>query len=174
VLLGLSAGWELWGVLGAPVALLSADRRVSLRIFLVQSATTAGLFAPFFLSGPVRMFGYKWFVTVQSPLSLILPVGTPVPWGYRLAQGVVAVSAGAGVALLARRSPHATWEVPAAVIAGRFLLEPVNFRYYWLGIWTLALIAGVELAAGLAVVVSTTRPRTLHPTDAGVTPAKSA
>jgi hypothetical protein len=148
VLLGLSAGWELWGVLGAPVALLATDKRSSLKVSGVQSATTLASFAPFFLFGSVHTFQNRWFVTVQSPLSLIVPAGTTVTWEYRLVQGIFAVCLGGVVARVARRSSHALWEVPAAVITGRFLLEPVNFRYYWLAIWSLALIAVVDIVAG--------------------------
>jgi hypothetical protein len=144
-LLALSSGWELWGFLGAPIALLAGDRRTSVKVLSCQAVTTLVLFGPFVLAGPVRMFEYKWFVTVESPLSFVLRVGTPVPWTYRLAQGAVALIAGAVAARLARTSPHVIWEVPASVVAGRFLLEPVNFAYYWLALWMLAVVCVAEV-----------------------------
>ncbi len=149
-LIGLSTGWELWGILGVPVALLARRPRDVVRILGHFAAAVAVLWTPFLVAGSFHMFAYRWFVTVQSPLNLVwrVPVGTQVPWAWRLVQGAVAVGAGAGVARWRRGSPHAPWEVLIAVVAARLAFDPMNFGYYWLAVVTLAMLAVAEVASG--------------------------
>src|SRR4029079_10199594 len=60
--IGLSAGLELWGVLGVPVLLLAPRLRRS----VLRSSVTAGVvvaqLAPFVLAGEFRMFELEWHV----------------------------------------------------------------------------------------------------------------
>src|SRR5437762_688531 len=61
-LIGLSAGLELWGVLGLPVLLLAPRRRRALAGAVATGAVVVGMLAPFALSGSFRMFAYDWRV----------------------------------------------------------------------------------------------------------------
>jgi hypothetical protein len=109
LIVGLSAGLETWGILGG----------VALPLFL-----------PFMLGGHFEMWSFQWYVYHPSPLSLLVAPGTRYGWPLRLAQGALAVGAGAGVARLLRRSPHALWAVPLAIVAAKLLLDPDLYSYY--------------------------------------------
>src|SRR5205823_13728299 len=61
-LIGLSAGLELWGVLGLPVLLLAPRPRRAFAGAVVAGATVVGMLAPFVLAGSFRMFEYDWSV----------------------------------------------------------------------------------------------------------------
>jgi hypothetical protein len=65
----------------------------------------------------------------------------------RLAQGLVALAAGTGVALALRRSVHAVWLAPVTVVAVRLALDPVRYPWYWLAVQTLALLGAAALLA---------------------------
>src|SRR6266540_901107 len=123
-LLGLSAGLELWGVLGA-------------------------LYLPFVLGGDFRMFDYRWKVESWTLVRLLVPAGSDFPWGLRLLQGAVALIVGCAVALVLRRTERALWAVPFGIVATRVLLDPTLYSWYWLGLETLALVAAVELATSI-------------------------
>src|SRR5207247_7410213 len=58
--LGLSAGLELWGVLGVPVLLLAPRPRRALAGALVEAAVGVGLFARLSLAGSWQMFQDEW------------------------------------------------------------------------------------------------------------------
>ena len=74
--LGLSAGLELWGVLGVPVLLLAPRPRRALAGALVETAVVAGMFAPFALAGSAHMFQYDWRVSSGTLLSLFVGAET--------------------------------------------------------------------------------------------------
>jgi hypothetical protein len=99
-----------------------------------EAAAFAALFAPFVLFGSFRMFQYRWDVAGDTLVSLIVPIGTPFPWPLRLVQAAAAVGAGALVAYRLRRSVHAVWLAPLAIVAVRLLLDPIDAGYYFLGI----------------------------------------
>jgi hypothetical protein len=150
-LLGLSAGLELWGVLGAPVLLLAPALRPVVRGLGVQVAVTAALFAPFLLAGEFRMFDYSWRVEGWTLVRFFVAPGSEFPWGLRLLQGACALAVGAALALALRRTGRALWVVPLGIVAVRILLDPTLYSWYWLGLETLTLLAAVDLLAGARV-----------------------
>src|SRR5207248_2830367 len=113
--LGLSAGLELWGMLGVPVLLLAPRRRRALAGAVVGAAVVAGMLAPFALAGSLRMFQYDWRVASGTLLSLFGASGAHFGWPLRLLQSALALTAGGSVALALRRSVHAAWLAPLAV-----------------------------------------------------------
>jgi hypothetical protein len=148
-LLGLSAGLEVWGVLGAPVLLLAPGIRRAVTGLAAQGAVVAALYLPFVLAGDFRMFEYRWKVEGWTLVRLFLGPGEEFPWALRLVQAAVAVLAGVAAGIALRGSVRAVWAVPLAVVAARVLLDPTLYSWYWLGVATIALIAAVEVATGL-------------------------
>jgi hypothetical protein len=149
-LLGLAAGFEVWGVLGAPVLLLAGSSRRVVRGLVAQVALTAALFGPFIAAGNFRMFDYTWRVEGWTLVRILVPAGSEFPWSLRLLQGACAVGVGVALALTLRRTKRAVWAVPLGIVAVRVLLDPTLYSWYWLGLETLALLAAAELATGLS------------------------
>jgi hypothetical protein len=147
--LGLSAGLELWGVLGAPVLLLAPVFRRALGGFAAQVFVTGALYLPFVLGGDFRMFDYRWKVEGWTLVRFLVPAGSDFPWGLRLLQGAAALIVGGAQALALRRTERAVWTVPLGIVAVRLLLDPTLYSWYWLGLETVALVAAVELATSL-------------------------
>jgi hypothetical protein len=145
VLVGLSGGFELWGLLGAVVFVLAPRARAALAGLAAEVSVVAGLFLPFVLAGHVRMFEYHWRVNGDTLLGLVVEPGTPFTWLLRLLQGIVALGVGAGLAWTLRRTLHAVWLGPLAVVAVRLALDPVRYPWYWLALETLVLLGAVEL-----------------------------
>ena len=144
-LVGLSAGFELWGMLGVIVLLLAPRLRGAAAGAVVQVAVVAALFLPFALAGELRMFDYHWVVTGDTLLSLLVEPGTDFTWWMRLAQGGTALAVGAALTWPLRRTLHAVWLGPLAVVAVRLALDPVRYSWYWLALETLAVVAAVEV-----------------------------
>lgn len=144
-LVGLSAGFELWGLLGAVVFVLAPRVRAALAGLATEVSIVAGLFLPFVLAGEVRMFEYRWQVNADTLLGLVVEPGTPFGWHLRLLQGLAALTVGAGLAWGLRRTLHAVWLGPLAVVAVRLALDPVRYPWYWLALETLALLGAAEL-----------------------------
>jgi hypothetical protein len=150
VVLGLSLGWELWGILGVPVLLLAP--RVRLRTVLVSAA--GGLaaltvtFGGFVLAGPVTMFGFEWPVSDGSLAHLLLPDIQTFGWPLRLIQAIVSVGAGVVVARVLHHSWDAVWLAPLAVCAVRLTTDPVIAGYYFCA-------AVILIFAGLALALAT-------------------
>ena len=93
------------------------------------------------------MLDYHWTVNGDTLLSLVVSTGTDFTWQMRLAQGLAALAAGAGVAWRLRRSLHAVWLAPLTVVAVRMALDPVRYPWYWLAVQTLVLLGAAELLA---------------------------
>jgi hypothetical protein len=148
-LLGLATGFEVWGVLGAPVLLLAGSSRRVVRGFVAQLALTALLFGPFIAFGEFRMFDYAWRVEGWTLVRVLVPAGSEFPWSLRLLQGACALGLGAVLAVTLRRTERALWAVPLGIVAVRVLLDPTLYSWYWLALETLALLAAAELATGL-------------------------
>jgi hypothetical protein len=146
VLVGLSAGLELWGVLGAVVLLLGRPRRAPAGI-ATAVAVLGAMFAPFVLAGDFRMFEYEWRVGGGTLVTLVLDPGTPFSWPMRLVQAAAAVGAGAAVAWLLRRSPHAVWAVPLAVVVTRVVLDPSLNGWYLNAAILLTIVGAAALLA---------------------------
>jgi hypothetical protein len=145
-LLGLSAGLELWGVLGAPVLLLAPRLRRAVAGGLVEAAVVLGQLAPFVLAGTFRMFEHEWEVGGGTLLSVFVEPGKQFGWPLRLLQASLALAAGTAVAVLLRRNVHAVWLAPLAVVVVRILLDPLSFGWYWLEAQALVLVgAGLVL-----------------------------
>jgi hypothetical protein len=145
-LVGLSAGFELWGVLGVAVLLLAPRLTRALTAACVQGLVVAAMLAPFALGGTFRMFDHEWHVTSGTLVGLVVAPGTHFGWPLRLVQAALAVAAGATLAFALRRSVHALWLVPIAVALVRLALDPVSFGWYWLEVEALALVgAGLVL-----------------------------
>jgi len=146
-LVGLSAGFEVWGLLGAVVFVLAPQARAALRGLATEVGFAVALFLPFVLAGDFRMFEYHWQVNGDTLLGLVASPGTHFSWPMRMAQGLAALAAGAGVAWWLRRSLHAVWLTPLTVVAVRMALDPVRYPWYWLAVQTLVLLGAAELLA---------------------------
>ena len=147
LVVGLSAGLETWGILGAAVLVLAPSLRGAVRSVLLAGGVAGLLYLPFVAAGHFAMGGYRWEIASQSLLGHVFAPGTSFGWPLRLAQGAVAVAAGALVARLARRSAHALWLVPMCVVLVRLALDPRDHGYYFDGVQSVALIALALVAA---------------------------
>jgi hypothetical protein len=67
-------------------------------------------------------------------------------------QGALAVDAGVVATQLLRRSPHALWVVPFAIVGVRLLLDPIFLSYYLAGLQG-PLFAGAALLASRVIVL---------------------
>ena len=76
----------------------------------------------------------------------------------RLLQGLAAVGAGAVLAWPLRRSLHAVWVGPLAVVTMRLVLDPVRYPWYWLAMETLALLGAAEFLTSDLFAVLRRRP----------------
>jgi hypothetical protein len=159
-LLGLSAGLELWGVLGVAVLLLAPRRGRALVGAAVTAMVVVTMLAPFAFAGSLRMFHYDWRVASGTLLSLFVAPGAHFGWPLRLLQSALAVTAGGSVALALRRSVHAAWLAPLAVALVRLLLDPLSFGWYWLEVEALVLIGAALLLTDLPTRLSTAMART--------------
>ncbi|HET7855717.1 MAG TPA: hypothetical protein VFL41_04605, partial [Gaiellaceae bacterium] len=163
ILVGLSAGFELWGLLGVAVLVLSPRATHALRSAAATVAVVAGPLLPFVLAGELAMFDYHWQVNGDTLLSLFLEPGSAFTWQWRAIQSGAAVLAGVAVAWPLRRSGIALWAAPLAVVTVRLVLDPVRYPWYWLPLETLALVAAVQLST--TGVVRSLRARRLKPIE---------
>jgi hypothetical protein len=149
LVLGLSCGWELWGVLGAPVLLLAPriDVRTVIRTGLGVLAGAVLPYLPFVLLGPFRMFDFHWPIFRTSLLTVLFPGMTSFSWPIRLVQGVLSLGAGVAVAALLRRRMDAVWLAPLAACIVRFCFDPIQEPYYPL---PAVILTTIGLMLGLA------------------------
>ncbi len=145
IVIGLTAGLELWGVLGVPLLLLTPRLRSAANGLAVAVGVVVVQLAPFVLLGRFRMFDYEWRVAGGTVLSAIVPVGTHFGWPLRLLQASVACGLGAALAWRLRRSVHGVWLVPFVVVIARILLDPLAYGWYWLEAEALALVGAAAL-----------------------------
>lgn len=150
-LVGLSAGFELWGLLGAAVFVLAPHVRAALAGVATEAFVAASLFLPFVIAGEFRMFEYRWRVNGDTLLSLVVDPGTRFTWMMRVLQGGLALGVGVGLAWPLRRTFHAVWLAPLGVVAVRLALDPVRYPWYWLAIETLGLLGLAEFVTGSSV-----------------------
>lgn len=160
-LVGLSAGFELWGMLGAVVFVRAPRARAAAAGLVTQSSVAFALFLPFVLAGEFRMFDYRWQVNGDTLLGLFVEPGTPFTWSMRLLQGAAALVTGAALAWPLRRTLHAVWLAPLAVVVVRLSLDPVRYPWYWVAPEALALLGAAELLGGDAI--RSLRARRLEP-----------
>ena len=147
VLVGLSAGLEVWGVLGVCVFAGAPAARSAVRGLASAVVVTGGLFAPFFVLGDFAMFEYsgrspreRWSRSSSSRAPRIRG-----PCGY---PGRRAVGAGAMVGWALRRCSSVIWAAPLVAVFVRLVFDPVFYAAYWLAPLTLAIIAALEFATG--------------------------
>jgi len=150
-LVGLSAGFELWGLLGAVIFVVAPRVRPALAGLVTEAVVAAGLFLPFVIAGEFHMFDYRWQVNGDTLLSLIVEPGTRFTWAMRVLQGTLALGAGVGLAWPLRRTLHAVWLAPLGTVAVRLALDPVRYPWYWLALETLALLGAAEFLTSAAV-----------------------
>jgi hypothetical protein len=148
-LIGLSGGLEFWGVLGAPVLLLAPRLSRAVAGALVEAGVVLAMLSPFVLAGTVRMFEYEWQVATGTLLSLVVEPGTDFGWPLRLLQASLALGAGTVLALALRRSLHAVWLAPLAVVVVRLLLDPLAYGWYWQAAQVLVLVGAALLLAAI-------------------------
>jgi hypothetical protein len=141
MLVGASAGLEMWGLLGVAVLALAPRARDAARGAVAAVAVVVLLFAPFAIFGSFRMFDYEWHVAHGTLLGTFVGTGTHFGWPLRLLQAFVACGAGAAVARALPRSVHAVWIVPFVVVVVRIVLDPLAYGWYWLEAESLALVA---------------------------------
>jgi hypothetical protein len=156
VLLGASAGFETWGLLGAPILFLIPRFRQTVIAGIVALVVAASIYAPFALGGDFHMFQVHWDIAGGLPARLF-GQDNQFTWPMRLAEAVLVVSFGSALAIaLRRRTAAGVWIVPAATSICRIFLDPVRYGYYWdtslvlilIGLAPI-LIAPRELAANL-------------------------
>jgi hypothetical protein len=147
LLVGVSAGFELWGLLGVAVLALAPQARDALRGAAAAVMTAVALLAPFAIFGSFHMFDYEWRVAHGTLLGLVAGPDVRFGWPLRLLQAVAACGAGAVLARVLRRSVHAAWLVPLAVVAVRIVLDPLAYGWYWLEAESLALVGTALMLA---------------------------
>jgi hypothetical protein len=152
VLIGVSAGLELWGVLGVTLLLLAPRVWRVVVGGIATAGVVLGQLAPFALAGSFRMFDHEWHVATGTLLSVFVAPGTEFGWPLRLLQAALALGTGAGIVFVLRRSVHALWVAPLGVVIVRLLLDPLSFGWYWLEAEALVLVG-----AALVFRVLTTR-----------------
>lgn len=141
ILIAVSSGFETWGLLGAPILLLLAGRRLRLRALAGVAVACSLLWGPFLAFGDFAMHEYEWMVRPESPVALLLGEMAPFGWELRLLQGLVALAAGVLVVRRLRGSPHVIWAVAVAVVAGRVMVDPYSSPYYLIAVQVLAVTA---------------------------------
>ena len=146
LLVGSSAGFELWGILGVTTLLLAPGLRRAALGAAVATAAVCILFAPFVLGGDFHMFAYRWRVT-GGLMGAVLGDGHPFGWSLRLLQGVVTVGVAGALARLVHRSPSAVFAVPFATALCRLLLDPMSISYYFDVATEIALVGAAALLA---------------------------
>jgi hypothetical protein len=145
LLIGAACGLDTWGVLGAGAMLALPSVRHVVRSAIVAALAAGAFWLPFLATGGAHSFQMQWTPVPDSVPSLFFGA-TPVPWSYRLAQGLVCLLAGAAVAWWLRHSDDAAWVLPVVVVAVRILLDPVWFEYYGVPV-TLMLLVGAATVA---------------------------
>jgi hypothetical protein len=144
-LLGTSAAWEPWGLLGVPIVLLAPRLRDVIVTFVTGLAAAALLYLPFVLAGPFALLEHRWPIDNATLDHSLWPHATTFGWGLRLLQAAACTAIGGAVALRVRRHVCAIWLVPLVIILVRLTFDPTDFQYYWVA-------AQVALVAGIAVI----------------------
>lgn len=154
ILIALSTGLKLWGVLGIPILLLNPefDWRKLTRAAAVTGGAIALLYAPFALFGEFNSLDYKWDIANSSLIHKLFPDSETFTWQMRAAQSAIVVSLGSVLAVFAHGSlrPNFDWVAPLVIIAIKTVLDPITFEYYSLGPLILGLAGSGFLVALIA------------------------
>jgi len=143
ILVGLSAGFELWGILGIAVLALAPSLRRSALGAAFAAATASLILGPFVLAGDFHMFAFHWHVS-GGAIGLVTGVGYPFGWPLRLLQGCATVGLAAALARIVRSSPASIFVIPAVTTIVRLLLDPLGTFYYWDPVIELALLGAAS------------------------------
>jgi hypothetical protein len=146
LLVGLSAGFETWGLLGAPVLFLLPQVRRTIASGGLALLATAAVYAPFALGGDFHMFDLHWAIVGGVP-GYLFGSGQTFSWPMRLAEAVIVVSFGSALAWRLRKFSASVWVVPALTSICRLALDPVRYGYYWDTSLVLLLIGVAPLLA---------------------------
>jgi hypothetical protein len=131
LLIGLSAGFETWGLLGAPVLFLIPSFRRTVAAGGLALVAAAAIYAPFALGGDFHMFDLHW-ASISGIDARIFGMNSPFTWHMRLAEAVLVVGFGSALAIgLRHRTRACVWVVPAATSLFRLVLDPIRYPYYW-------------------------------------------
>jgi uncharacterized membrane protein len=160
-LVGLAAGFEVWGILGLAVLALAPAFRRAVPGVAVAAGVAFGLYLPFVLGGDFHMLSYRWTITGGLDAQLF-GLNEPFTWAMRVAEGAIVLGVGTAVARATRRLAASIWLAPAAVASCRLVLDPVQYGYDWDTLLILLLIGAVgiivaprELATKLAARLRT-------------------
>ncbi|GAA3631283.1 hypothetical protein GCM10022223_56650 [Kineosporia mesophila] len=131
LLVGLSAGWEPWGVLAAGLLLIERRPVPLARSGVVCVAAAIACYLPFAATGHFAMFELSWPVVRDTLWGQLLPGELRMGWLARLLQGLFAGLAGCALALVLGRRHQLLWLGPLSVILVRLVLDPMILGYYW-------------------------------------------
>jgi hypothetical protein len=145
ILLGTSAGWESWGVLGIPIVVLAPRLRDAVLAVVSCVVAASALYVPFVLTGSFALLHHRWPILQGTVDHTLWPHATTFGWDLRVLQAGVCTAIGTGVALAVRRRAAAVWLVPLVIILVRLIFDPTDFLYYWSA-------AQVAVLAGIALV----------------------
>jgi len=143
-MVGLSACFEVWGVLGVAVLCLAPTLRRAARGVVIAAALPIACFLPFALGGYFRMFQFSWPI-LRGPALLLVGSGHEFTWWMRVAEGAAVVVAAGSTARLLRRLPESMWIVPAVAVLTRIALDPMTYGYYFDPALVALLIGGSQL-----------------------------
>jgi hypothetical protein len=162
LLVGLSACFELYGLVGVTVLTLAPELKRSLPALAVAVALPVASLLPFIARGDFHMFDFQWQATSGLP-RLLLGYQHPFTWQLRVAQGAIVIVAGAALARFVRRTPESVWIVPAATVLLKIVLDPIDPSYYWTTPAALLLVGAAASAGALLLTRREARraPRSL-------------
>jgi hypothetical protein len=129
-IVGVSAWFETWGVLGLTVLLLLPTLRGAVNAGAIACAVGAVIYVPFALGGDFHMFHEQWTIAGGVD-AIVFGRMHPFTWGMRVTEAAVVCGIGGGLALGIRRWPFSIWVVPAATSLCRIVLDPTRYGYYW-------------------------------------------
>jgi hypothetical protein len=160
-LVGLSACFEFWGILGVTVLALAPTLRRCGPDVALAIAVPLGCLLPFVVGGDFHTFQFQWIVT-EGPARLLVGYGHPFTWWLRVAEGATVVVVGGLIARAVRSLRESIWLIPAITQIVRIELDPMTYGYYW-DTALIALLIGAtqillhrqDLAARLAARFST-------------------
>jgi hypothetical protein len=129
-LVGLSACFELWGILGVTVLALAPSLRRCGPGAGIAIAVPVACLLPFVVGGDFHAFQFHWTVT-EGPARLLVGYGHPFTWWLRVAEGATVVIVSGLIARAVRGLPESIWMIPAITQIVRIELDPMTYGYYW-------------------------------------------
>jgi hypothetical protein len=146
VMIGLATLIAPWGILAAPVVLLSPTVARALGASVAGATVSVLGYLPFALSGDFQLIHHRWPIDAGSIVHELFPHLQYFGWDLRVVQAVLMAGSCALVVLYRRHDPQAIWLAPLAPALVRVLTDPLRFDYYWVPVGVLVLV-GVALGA---------------------------